>query len=393
VAKYGIKLLHIELRNNTGSIPRSFVPPKGPTYLQRVVNDFDVRARSRLQSEAEAAANEAVLTTADAESGDHVQIAADDVVSGVDEATLPTNARKTASSVVRIDEIRQLESALLLRIQYGLVGDHPLAVDPDGLLEDTDLSGLATTRAYRALIIAPSQGNVGLLAVEVISGSHAGKDLPRRLHNAAVGHNLKIKVNGPIADESAVRNLVRRGRVSEVELFKTIATSDAADPKLRRVKLTFPIAVGASEAGRILEVATRWLPPLSMAALDDENYEPEILDPEIEAAALASLLWHDSVGLAFDDARVRIVSPSNTRRLAPLNHSEGFIYEIGDEEADDDEFVQRVAAIAQPLFAANAIDIDDTWSTWSDVDNSEIDAPSDAPPVAQELSEETDAAA
>ncbi|POH67626.1 hypothetical protein C3B61_06950 [Cryobacterium zongtaii] len=338
----------------------NFGPAGEPHFLDRVAEDIAEQKRNRVLDEAARAADTGTAHAVDEETGETVYIASDDVVESPDDATLPANIAAKPPAVVRVDETWRLRSGLLMQIQYGIVGDHNRAVDPQGMRADADLTGLATTRPYRALLITPEDGTVGFLAVEVISRSHAGGDLPRRLHNAAHGHNLKLRVQGPVADAAAVRDLVRRGRVKEVELIKTIVTSDAGTPTTRRVKLTFPIAVGASEAKRILSRVTGWLPDSSGQGVT------EPIDAAEEAAALAAILWHDAESLAFDTARVHVKSEISDRRLQPLDKTEGFIYELGDVELDNEKFVREVAAVAQGLFYSTGMEMEPDWSDWLD---------------------------
>jgi hypothetical protein len=395
LAKYGLKLLRVKLFNGQGHKELDFGPDKEPHYLDRVAEDILALKERRnadeevvsgaagtgAEAEPPAAAIGAEETdgseeatgddvpgaepleteiATDESTGEQVSLSADDVLDSPDATTLPGNIVPKPPAVLRLENYKRLTSALLMQVQYGVVGDHTTAVDPEGLLPDADLKGLATTRPYRALLIAPAKGTTAFLAVEVISRSHAGADLPKRLHKAAVGHNMKLRSQGPVADDGAIRALVRKGRVKEVELFKTISTSDAAAPKTRKVKLTIPLAVGASEGASILEHVKNWLPNR------DTTDTPEPLDAKKEAEELASILWSSAAQLAFDDARVHVVSDTSDKRLQPLDKTEGFVYELGDEELDDEKFVIAVASIAGGLFTLNEMEMEPDWSDWLD---------------------------
>lgn len=371
LARYGFKVLRVKLFNGSGSREVDFGPLDKPHYLDLVAEDILAVKNERLANIAAPSSlpdggeigTEIVV---DAETGDPMVVTSDDLMEAANAAALPPNLLAKPPAVVRVEDFSRLRSALLMRIQYGVVGDHNRAVDPQGVLPDADLTGLATTRPYRALLIAPEHGKVGFLVVEVISRSHAGADLPKRLHRAAHGHNLKIRTQGPVADESAVRALVNTGRVKEVELFKTISTSDAGTPSTRRVKLTFPITVGAAEGSRIIARVKNWLP-------GGDSHEGAPVVASEEAAALASILWSDAEQLAFDDARVLVVSDATDRRLQPLDRTEGFTYELGDVDLDDEHFVTEVASIVTSLFVMNEMEMEDDWSDWLD-GNSETPA-------------------
>ena len=353
MAKYGFKLLKVVLRNGRGQTNQDFGATGQSHYLDQVLADIE---KLKIERTTEESANVgAVPATVSLESGEHVTIIGDDVVTTESES-LPEGVQKRPDSVVRIDDAIPFNSALLLKIQYGIVGDHSLAADPTGERADVDLTGLATTRPYRAMIIAPESGENGFLAVEVISRSHAAADLPRRLFNAADGHNRKLKTLGPVADSAAVRELVREGHVTSVELIKSIVTTDQGTPVIRPVKMIFPIAVGMSVADSILARVKSWVPGRNPA----EDAEP--ISPADEAKAIASLLWSDAAELAFDDARVDVKYKTNGRKLQPLDKKDGFTYELGDTELDDDTFVREVASAAQSLFDANEMDMEDDWA-------------------------------
>jgi hypothetical protein len=353
MAKYGFKLLKVVLRNGRGQANQDFGPSGEPHYLDRVIADVAKMKRDR-DSEELVRGDEGGSATVDLDSGEHITIVGDDVIT-TDTESLPEGVQGRPESVVRIEEAIAYKSGLLLKIMYGIVGDHSLAADPTGERADVDLRGLATTRAYRAMIIAPPSGENGFLAVEVISRSHAAADLPRRLFNAADGHNRKLKTLGPVADAAAVRELVREGRVTSVELIKSIVPSDAASAGHQNVKMVFPIAAGMSAADSILSRVRGWIPSRSSA--DDAT-----LDPATEARAIASILWSDAAELAFDDARVDVKSLSNGRKLQPLDKKDGFTYELGDSELDDNSFVREVASAAQGLFDANDMEMEDDWA-------------------------------
>jgi hypothetical protein len=351
LSRYGFKLLRVQLFEGRGHTPQEFHPDGQPSYIDRV--ESDVRAQLVEPDET----TETVEThTIDVDSGEHVKITTSDVVDEPAEEPLPEGVTRKPASVIKFQSLRRLNSALMLKVQYGIVGDHQWALDPEGRRADADLRGLAATRAYRALLIVPTAGKVAMLAVEVISRSHPSADLPRRLANAAVGHNLRIRSKGPIADERAVQALMRDGRVTGVELRKSFVTSDQGSNKVRSVKLQFPITVGASEGPRIISHVRNWVSPPKAG----DDAKP--VNPATEATALASILWSELADLKFDDARVEIKSDVTNRRLKPLDRSEGFVYELGDDQPDDDEFIHRVSSIAQSLFDAQEMSMENDWA-------------------------------
>ncbi|MFF2031084.1 hypothetical protein [Arthrobacter sp. NPDC058192] len=291
----------------------------------------------------------------DASSGVVSIASSEDVVSdSEDEPTLRQSTRRP--SVIRFEESIRLNSAALLRVQYGVIGDHEKGVDPEGRLKDADLKKLATTRSYRILIIAPETGTKGFLAVEVISRSHAAKQFPRRLFQAAVGHRYKIKPLGPIADSGAVKKLVEDGSVKEVQLFKKFIPSDSQTPLAEDVVLTFKIGHKKSQVRRILQRVSSWLPKDAEDATRDAD-----IDPSAEAHSLASILWSELEGASFDDVKVKVINAKQKRTLQPLDFKEGFIYDLGEGPVSDDEFCTRVNDAARLLFSNYQMDMEADW--------------------------------
>lgn len=240
-----------------------------------------------------------------------------------------------------------------------MVGDHEKGVDPEGKKKDADLKKLATTRSYRVMVIAPSKGTTGFLAVEVISRSHAAKHIPRRLFQAAQDHRYKIKPFGPIADEGAVKKLVEEGSVKEVQLFKTFVPSDSQTPVAEDVVLTFKIGHKKSHVASILQRVSSWLPKSADSSSDNEEESP--LDPSEEAHSLAAILWSDLEDTQFDDVKVKVTNSKQKRTLQPLDAREGFVYDLGELPVSDDDFCVKVDEAAKVLFSNYGMDMESDW--------------------------------
>jgi hypothetical protein len=288
---------------------------------------------------------------------------AEDVVDSNEDSHSLRNGSKR-QSLVRFEEANRLKQGVLLRIQYGVVGDHDKGVDPEGIKRDADLKKLATTRPYRVLIVAPPEGGTGFMAVEVISRSHAGAQISRRLRQAAVGHELRIKPIGPVADEVAVKKLVEEGSVKEVQLFKTFIPGDSTTPGAEDVVLTFTIGEKKSQAALILQQAIKWLPKKKTTpagASAEASGEEEMLDPSAEAHTLAAILWSDLANTDFDDVKVKVAGQKQKRTLQPLDVREGFIYDLGEVPVSDDEFCTEVNDAARVLFSDYGMDMDSDW--------------------------------
>lgn len=364
MATYGFKLLEITLHRNTGSklvnFGKTVAEDKSEMhYLDRVIQDFagTVAAAPPLDETdlAAHAANE------DGEV-EEVVLGSDDVVADeTPDAGIPDSDSKKLA-VVRIDSAIRYRSAVLLNTVYGIVGDHDRAVDPNGEKEDADLSELATTRTYRALLIAPDEGTSGFLAVEVISRSHAGSRLASRLFQGAKGHNFRIRTHGAVADDDAVKDLVNDARIPQVRLFQTIPSEDAAKARTIPAVLTFSIGKDSPEEHRLRNLIPRWLPTKAnkkrYAEADDENK----LSAKKEANALASWLWPALASeVEFEGAEVEVRGKNRSKRLKPLDMSAGFTYDTSDVRPSDENFIAHVADVVNSVSGTHSVALTDDW--------------------------------
>lgn len=352
MSKYGFKLLEIQLRRNTGRKAIDFGNADGKPYLDRLHADALGAIADRKAEEARAEEERLSPTLEEGE----IEVTNDDLVHDEDDdaGLLESNG---PAAVVRIDGVSRLVSAVLLTISYGVVGDHSKGIDPEGRRADVDLSSIATARPYRALIVAPTQGNTAYLGVEVISRAHAATRLPARLLKSARGHNFKIKSFGAVADEESIRLLMTGAHVSEVKLMRRVPSADASTPSTNRATLTFSIGKGSPEEVAILKRLARWVPTKKNKAAKKKPVAAT------EAEQLASYLWPAAKELDFVGVEAVVKKENKTRRLKPLDMREGFTYDLGDEELDDDAFVAELSDVINRLALSNSVDLDDDWES------------------------------
>ncbi|WP_125098677.1 hypothetical protein [Leucobacter chromiireducens] len=377
---YGFKLLEIQLFKGKGRTALDFGKPgklnsgqESPHYLDLLIDDFAPPAEQPDEQGSAPSPDEAPTTPdsspVDSASADNerivesVSIGSDDVVAEDPDSGVPEDEGQKQLAVVRVKSAVRFQGAVLLDTVYGIVGDHSLAVDPNGEQEDKDLTRLATTRHYRALVVAPAEGKNGLLAVEVVSRSHAGGRLPSRLHAGATEHGFKIRTFGALADEESVENLMKDGRIREVNLFQSLPSSDSSKSSTIPAKITFSIGAGSVEEETLKERLMPWLPTKKNKAKADED-KPK---PAEEAASLASYLWPKIAETVELDAAEVVVDGKSRKRLKPLDMATGFTYDLGDVRPDDDNFVKQVAEVVNSLAEANQINLEDDWATRSDV--------------------------
>lgn len=369
LATYGFKLLRIESFIGRGHKRQDF----GQIGLLDLV-EKDIAAsveRSRAAREAAAGASDGSLDQDESDTESEVELASldgDDVVSGDDDSPYGSDdivagdeagtlLKKKPDAVVQLEGSTRYRNALLIRIQYGIVGDHEFGVDPTGRSLAVDLKKRATTRHYRAVLITPDKGESGFLAVEAVSRSNPGSQLPRRLHQAATGHSYKIRTLGTVADEPSIRSLMRDGHVEYVELVKSATDEDGAYPVHFDTELRFKLGGKSSYGDDILNHVRGWV-----ANWMDKKDDKMTINAADEARDLASILWKGTEDLGFDTARVKVKSSKQAKTLQPLDVKEGFVYDLGSKRLDDDAFFKEVALVAQSVFSNNEMDMPFGWN-------------------------------
>lgn len=366
MVSYGFKLIEIQLYRDRGQKKLNFGFPDGEKaeprvhYLDRLMADFGPEpevAEGGDPKDGPASADSPEV--AEVEGGEQVEVVdmhSDDVVAEESDEEVPVEEGRKQLAVVRVQDAVRYRNAVLLNTVYGIVGDHSLAVDPEGKQADTDLTRLATTRHYRAFVIAPDEGINGFLAVETVSRSHPAGRLPRRLHNGAKGHNLKIRTFGAVADEVSVKNLMDDARIREVALSQTVPSADSSRPSTIKAKLTFSIGKGSVEEDTLRKRFQGWIPT---KANKEKKNKPTA---EQEAKELASYLWPKlAESVQFNDVEA-LIEGTHRKRLRPLDMAEGFTYDIGDVAPSDDDFVRHVADVVNTLAATHQINLDDDWA-------------------------------
>ncbi|WP_427118322.1 hypothetical protein [Pseudarthrobacter scleromae] len=287
-----------------------------------------------------------------------VQIGSEDVVAEDEPDAGAADSNRKPLAVVRVESAERFRGAVLLSTAYGIVGDHRWAIDPEGIRADADLRRLATTRVYRALVIAPPAGACGFLAVEVISRSHAAGRLPSRLRQGAKDHVFKMRTFGAVADDESVKELMTGARIPEVRLFQTVPDADSVGSTTVPATLTFKIGKGSAEEESLRERLMPWLPTKKNKAKKEKP------DPRAEANSLVSWLWPAIADDAnFDTAEVVVQGRNRTKRLKPLDMTEGFTYDLGDVRPSDDNFIKSVRDVVDLISATNTLNLEHDWAS------------------------------
>jgi hypothetical protein len=321
---YGLRLVGVELhKGRAWKTLEDFGDVDGTDYLDVVVGDLADAARSDPTADD------------DQENGDE---------SGDGPESLP--------AVLRVEAVQRLKAAILLTVRYGMVGDHDKAVHPLGKRADQDLTGLATTRRYRAVLITPPTGTQGILAVESVGRSHPTQSIPKLLRSKNAGQ-WGIRTRATVADEAAVNQLKQNGSAGQVHLYRYTPGSDSARGR-RPKEIDVTVNLGGDDklSKKLLEQVSSWV---NLPGKDKINAKHE-------AQAVAAIVWQEAKDLPFDNTSVSVRLGNRSKTLRPLDASQGFVYDLGPVRLDDDDFISEVSETVQPLLASLDMDMPQGWN-------------------------------
>ncbi|MGO2750563.1 MAG: hypothetical protein ACTIA6_10975 [Pseudoclavibacter sp.] len=351
MARYGFKLLRIELREGQRQRALDFGNPGGGKsevpYLDYVTSDIEaaIAKRERMLREAQGKPESATL------SAGPVALENDDVM---EESETPDQSLTNQQLVVvRLNRIERRQSAVLIEAFYGKVGDHSKAVHPDSRQEDLELKDRATTRNYRALLIAPEKGTRGFLAVERISRSHLGTQLSKRLFSGRQEHDFKLKEIGPVADEESVAKLMD-SRVSQIKVKRSVLGGDSTSPDEYETELIFKLGKSSSDARTVFERVKTWIPTKKNLASNRKLSATE------EANAVVSMLWPGLDESTFTDP-VATLEGKYPKKLGPLDMREGFVYELGSVRPSDETFIDEIRDTVDRLQLVEKVNLSENW--------------------------------
>lgn len=288
-----------------------------------------------------------------------------------------TDADRRVRPAFRVEDVQEVGSrALLVRIRYGRHKNEDLGVFiGQGEAPDTPLTDLAPTRSYRALVIPPEVGTVGVLAVESIGGACPVKYLLRWVRRwnydrASAGANssewYKLRAYAA-ADPSLLRRYVRQAEMDGAVLIRR----DESGSRLRADEVfRIEAAIRDSSKENLRELATGVLireteevdGDRDDVAPDSSELERVHAEDSQFAAAMAEALGSGLDGLSYDDGYLVLDTESGREHISPSRVPEVFTYPVSTDWPEDqtllEEVKKRVLSIRRGIGAT--IDVD-SW--------------------------------
>ncbi|MBB1023331.1 MULTISPECIES: hypothetical protein [unclassified Dietzia] len=272
-----------------------------------------------------------------------------------------TAAERRIRPCFRVESVSELgTNNLMLQVRYGRHKDEDLGVPlGEDSTDDTPLGDLAPTRAYRVVILPPTAGTTGLLAVESIGGAcptmYVLKWIRRWMYDraqATLGHeNEWYKLRAfAAADHDRLKKYLNQAALDHAVLIRR----SVADSRLRSDEI-FRIEAGIfdnSEAD-LRELAKGVLVRESDEAegerddlLDDPSLADEVgqaIEEEDSiaaadatfASAMGSLLGGGLGELTYDDGYLVLDTDTGKEAVSPSRLPEVFTYPVSSDRPSD----------------------------------------------------------
>jgi hypothetical protein len=294
---------------------------------------------------------------------------ADDAVESVKDESEALDKGYRDKPVFRVEEVSKTGNTVRGTVWSGRVGSHEMALSAEDASEDTDISDKAASRRFRFVLALPSDGAVGILAVEVISRSSAAKPLVRWLQwksqeeakaGSRIGSNTadrprswwRLRVSR-LTDEEHLAEMIKNGRAQKLELVKYSVTP-ARTRKQEELHITAPLLDG-SKVSQVLKLVRTWS---SRPELDET---PDTTTDREAAKQLAGIVGPEIARIDLDDGWVILQDDEEkTKRISPSRVSEIFTYTQSTDgrRVDTPTFYHEVRGRAVRLQQAHNLMID-----------------------------------
>jgi len=255
---------------------------------------------------------------------------------------------------LEVDDVVRAGSSLLIKFHAGAARDHDKALAMSEDRHDVDLLGLAPSRGYRAMLVLPSQGDLGVLAVEDVARA-CPRDMVVKWLNAQVKRDAvssgstswRISIK-PMTDLDQLARLDRKS-VERVEFRKHGIDRDGTTGQTG-LAVTVSSGIDRSLGAKIKAKAKGWLG------------QTDVTD-KLAARELAVLVGHNLEEVDFDDAWV-VMSDEDVSmsKISPSRATDVFIYRIADTVPTDTAFARAAGDIARRLMKARELSIE--WPDW-----------------------------
>ncbi len=227
------------------------------------------------------------------------------------------------TTVMRVDSVTQHGATFEIVVAYGRTGEHELALSAEG---DADivLERLAVSNRFRVHLYMPTEGNVGLMASEVIGRSHVSDVFLRRLtaenerayYLEGKKHPWLRWVHSKLFDASRIREIAAADYVTGISLKRS---KRGADGERSTQGLTLQQnGIPASKRAKVAEILNRWV----LKSLKKYSGSVSEVDEMID------LVDGDVRDLGFDDGEIHFQEDGKQQSISPSNLEKIFTYPL-----------------------------------------------------------------
>lgn len=261
-----------------------------------------------------------------------------------DSEDLETNDDYRKLPLFRLLSFKKISDyALLLEVEHGRRSGHSNAIaDPsDEEAEDVNISNHYPARTFRAVILAPPTGTVGVLAMESISRACPAPTLVKWLshwsemygsthanpdsNEEVVGSWWTLKIQS-LTDEETQERYINSGIINEIRVAKHSVSADRKRPKLE-YSLKSQL-VSTDQRTSIGGVVRDWF---------SRNKDGKRTDDSRAAKEVAAIISKDFSDADFTDVELSMTDPKTKQRktMKPNDFADVFIYPVCEDIAPE----------------------------------------------------------
>lgn len=266
--------------------------------------------------------------------------------------------------VMRIDTVARRGNSVEITVSYGRKGEFGFAMRLEGG-EDISLEGAAAGRPYRAILHFPAVGTQAVMVSEVVSRTHVGEVLLRRLsvenylaaEESATTRNedgepdqatwLRWLPNG-LFDEERIREVLTEGTIEGIRLHRAGRT--ATGKRTSRDLTLTQAGLPSSKQDQAQKLVAKWV----RKHLGIREKDGKV----VGVGALVRLVDADVSNVGFTDGSLTFHEGGKTQSLGPNNLDKILMYPVSDQRPTIEELRTKSAARLLPLLRELAIPIE-----------------------------------
>lgn len=312
VSRYGYRLFLVQVREGKKRQNLDFGDLHGRSYVDLVHEDVTGRLNAVVRLEDQPVPN--------------------------DDGTVPP----PRGSVVKFVDSQRKGSSTRLSFLHGTYGEGGVLVDPDGVRIDQDITNQAVSRAYRAVIFTYEHAESAILGVEV-----RGRECPKDRLAAGLKQISPVpwtlRVDSSVADAAALRNFIRNGRITELDVIRYGRSRDG-DPITDDITLKVNIKGDSRLQEPLHERALAWAGTSVRRITGHRENAGEV------ANELARIAVGTRLDIEFDDSLIKIQGTGGrSKTLRPAKELSEWIYDLGETSLSDEKFFSAVEENADDL--------------------------------------------